>query len=330
MRNPFTRFESPLKKFGRSKKKPNNTHILSHIEIRSFHKRKKRVIFGFLRKLDIKISKEHSLYYVWILVFTILTGIWVWVFGPYLEISRIEIIRDSSYIDINMSYNSVDSIRRKKIYNLDTDKLVDNLIHFQNNIEWVKLDIIFPNRLDIHLHSSEWLFYTHLWENTYVITKNGTFVPSSDIQNLEHIYIYNNIQKPWDFVDYKKVLSEEYLQKIEIILSKIRENMLHVQIESLHYFVTEREVLVETQKWFYIILSLQEEAEPQVEKLVIFDKENGRITEKPYIYIDARVTNKIFLCDIENEFDCRKNLKNLYGEIQRKQESNLQKKEVPF
>lgn len=38
------------------------------------------------------------------------------------------------------------------------------------------------------------------------------------------------------------------------------------------------------------------------------------INETPYLYIDVRIPEKLFLCGFEAEFRCRQNLKYIYGE----------------
>jgi len=88
---------------------------------------------------------------------------------------------------------------------------------------------------------------------------------------------------------------------------------LSLQIKNLHYFVTQRELAVETETGIYLFFDLNKDIEPQIEKLVIFNKEDGDISKKNIIYIDNRVSNKIFYCDTESEYKCRKNLKEIYG-----------------
>lgn len=52
----------------------------------------------------------------------------------------------------------------------------------------------------------------------------------------------------------------------------------------------------------------------QIEKLAVFQKESEDITQKKYIYIDVRIPGKLFLCSYEEEYKCRQNLKDIYGD----------------
>lgn len=64
MKHLFKKIQSPLKNIGKKGKKKSQSNILNNIEIRSFRKRKKRAFFGFLRKFNIEISKQHTPYYI--------------------------------------------------------------------------------------------------------------------------------------------------------------------------------------------------------------------------------------------------------------------------
>jgi hypothetical protein len=49
--------------------------------------------------------------------------------------------------------------------------------------------------------------------------------------------------------------------------------MLGLQVSAIHYFIAEKEVLLEIQKGSYLIFDISRDIKPQLEKLVIFDKE---------------------------------------------------------
>lgn len=316
MKHIFKKIQSPLRSIGKTKKSKTQTHILNNIEIRSFKKRKKRVFFGFLRKFNIQISQEHTPYYVasWIGAIILL---WILIlFSPYLNVHRIEILRDSSYVDLNMAYTSVDTIRWKKIFSLDTQNIAKNIINFQNNIDLVTIKLILPDRVDIQLVSSPAVFSTFLRKKSYIIVENGTLVPSNTVsENLINLEIYGDIEDSNDFIDYKKTLRTEELQKIFAIQKSLRENLLTLNIANLHYFVTQRELAVEINGGMLIFFDLTKDITPQIEKLVVFSKENADITNNTIIYIDNRISNKVFYCDIETEFTCRNNIKNIYWDI---------------
>jgi len=61
------------------------------------------------------------------------------------------------------------------------------------------------------------------------------------------------------------------------------------------------------------IFDLAHDVTSQIEKLAIYEKEKEVLNEKKYIYIDVRIPEKLFLCSLEYEFDCRRNMKQIYG-----------------
>jgi hypothetical protein len=61
------------------------------------------------------------------------------------------------------------------------------------------------------------------------------------------------------------------------------------------------------------IFDLAHDVISQIEKLAIYDKEKGYIFDKKYIYVDTRIPEKLFLCPLEFEYDCRRNMKLIYG-----------------
>jgi hypothetical protein len=62
------------------------------------------------------------------------------------------------------------------------------------------------------------------------------------------------------------------------------------------------------------LFDLSYNIEEQIEKLAIYEKERGNIYEKKYIYVDVRIPEKLFLCPLESEYDCKANIKLIYGD----------------
>jgi hypothetical protein len=81
----------------------------------------------------------------------------------------------------------------------------------------------------------------------------------------------------------------------------------------MYYFPIEREVHIDLKTGTKLIFDLMGEADEQIEKLLIFHKEQFNLKETKFIYIDLRIKNKIFFCNQEDEYKCILNLKNTYS-----------------
>jgi len=257
--------------------------FIKDIKRSKFKKRRNKSILKFLQLFDLRIDKNNIIYvYIWVILL-LAWIVWFILFGPYFQIKTINIIRQDNLSNINIAYKSLEHIR-------DT-----------------------PNKLDVLIGSYEPVFNTNIKWKTYIITKNGSFIPEKANSELKNLTIVS--EKPLSSIpDYKKVISEKHMEKIETIYKEIQTNIIRIQIKDIIYYPTEREVIVDIQWNTKLIFDLEKTVWVQVKRLAIFDTENIQIDVPELVYIDLRISDKVFYCTIETEFQCVTNLKNIYPE----------------
>ena len=81
------------------------------------------------------------------------------------------------------------------------------------------------------------------------------------------------------------------------------------------YYDTEREFHIYGENNMRILFDLESDIASQVEKLIVFHKEEKDLTQGGIVYIDLRVKNKIFYCEIDEEYQCIQNLSSVYSQL---------------
>lgn len=273
-----------------------------------FKKRQKKIFkWSILSSLKITFSKHKLL--LSFLGFVLSVGIWVFfIFWPLFQIKEIIIEHDSQTININQAYDSVDYIRGKNIFFIDDWDVAERIQKNQNSIKDVVFENRFPDTLVIYLSGHQRAFQVD-W---YLILENGAIVgqeaPQEDIPTLrvsEDLYERSIF---W------KTLRATDLESINFLQNELTRNILGFTVKTLYYLPTQRELIIEHQNKNLFIFDLAWNLQSQIEGLTIFHKEWWNIVEKKYVYIDVRIPEKLFLCGFENEFLCRKNMKDIYGD----------------
>jgi len=298
-------------------KRDKKKMYFSEIKTTTFKRRKKQLSLNInkFNYINLIIKNKYIIY------LSILSLLIIWViilfFSPFTKVQKINIIKKDDITNINIAYNSLDNIRWKSILNIDKSKIKSKLIQYQSNLKNINIDIKLPNSIKISLESYLPLFYTtfNIWEleKKYLILSNWTLIPSSkEITDLKLLNIItNDDSKLANFLDYKQIYSENYINNINIIINKLKENIIDINIEELTYYKIERELHIKTNNSI-LIFSLDENISNQIEKLVIFNKDYKNISKAWIYYIDIRVKDKIFYCPNEEEYTCIQNLKRIY------------------
>ncbi len=254
--------------------------------------------------------KKINLYYYIIWTFLILSSIYVLFFSHYFSIKTIDIIREDDIINIDLSYKSIENIRYKPILLEDKELIKTNLFVHQPNIKDIYVRKILPDTIKILISSYKSVFiFEKEWKN-YLITENWVVVPTkikTDIPKI-NIKYKNNLS----IIDYKQIFKEDYIRKIKTIIDLMNQKNSFITINELNYYKKESELHLISKDGIVIIFDLNKESEIQIEKLNIFYKKYVNKLKLWIIYIDLRVNEKIFYCWMENEFQCRVNLKNIY------------------
>ena len=303
-----------IKSFSKRKKRKLNKRklTLSKLNKTSFTKKRKKIVIKNINFEQLKIFWNNIFYY-YLLIFIILTSLSLYIiFWPVFKIKYIEIIKQDNITNMLISYKALENYRWEPIWTPEKKDILKSLQNYQHNIRDIKVKITFPDTLKITIDSYKWLFNTTVNDKTFTITTNGTLIPAQYSEDYSELKIINNIAKS-KFLDYKKVFDSTFLAKISNINNKIKENIINLNIKDITYYVIERELHIETEKDTILIFDLNWNTNEQIEKLAILNKEHIDINKYWIMYIDLRITNKVFYCTIEEEYKCIKNLKSIYS-----------------
>lgn len=304
---------SLLSRFQTKSKRRNTSHIKPRKRVKrtviwkDYSQRKKRImrahISNFLSPL-VNIPKISVIIGIFALIVITITFI---IFWPFFKVHKILILREDNIININKSYSNVEYIRGESIFFLDTSELASRLQKWQQAIQNIKFELSFPDSLSIYLKSYSPIFQS----SDYLILANGSLIKKEgkkqyDVQDMFLSQKLDEIQ----FL--KDGLKPNELKSIQWLLHELPKNILWFSPLTVHYFVTEKEVLISNQLGTVFIFDLTWNIKNQVKQLAIFQKEWWNVSEKKYIYIDVRIPQKLFLCWYEEEFNCRNTIKSIY------------------
>jgi hypothetical protein len=116
-----------------------------------------------------------------------------------------------------------------------------------------------------------------------------------------------------DYAIFSKTLNTNDLKSLDALIKHGKKNILGFNFKRMKYFIKEKELLLMHSSGTIFLFDLSYDVAAQIEKLAIYEKEKGNIFDKRYIYVDTRIAEKLFLCPLESEFDCRRNMKHIYG-----------------
>jgi len=295
----------------RKKIVPNTTrNVFSDDDSRKFKKRKKSQFKNNLKSLSYAFKKQNfkTISLVWIaFVAFAVVFLLVW---PLLKVQTILVTRQDNIININQAYSSLEYIRDKNILFLDTWEIAARLQKSQNSIQNIGFNVKLPNSIEITLKAYPPVFQlteSLILENGSLLTKETTAtydVPMILLQG-------SNIEEDLSFW---KNLNVSEIQKTKLLLSELQKNILWIEIDTIQYFTSEKEVLISDQNQTLYLFDINASVERQIEQLSIFQKESWSLNEKKYIYIDVRIPQKLYVCPIEEEFSCRWNIDTIYWE----------------
>ena len=247
---------------------------------------------------------------LWIIGFTIIFAIII-VYSPILKIQTIEVIRKDDITDINIAYKALQNFRDKFILGVNTKDIAEQLKLYQKNISDVAIQKELPHTLKITIGSYKTSFSTILNQKNYIIVENGVLVPWKawkEVKELKFTPQYSTIN---GVLDYKQIFSPKNIETVQYLYERVKYNLLTENIGDIYYFPKEREVHIDIDKT-KLIFDINGDIDEQIQRLLIFTKENTKLKNSNILYIDLRVKNKIFFCTLETEFDCRATLKKYY------------------
>lgn len=273
-----------------------------------FQKRKKQKYWGWLSSTLIALYKAQK----WLVIFaTLWCVIIIWIFllfWPLLKIDEILVEQNENTVNINQIYDNIEYIRGKNLLLVDTQEISERIKKNQATISSVRTQKILPHTLQLFIESYSPLFQT----DGYLIVENGSLVSTESIrEDLPFVKVSEDL---YETALFDRQLKSQDLQNILLLQQELSKNILGFTSKTLYFLSTEWELFIENSIGNIFIFDLATDIESQVRGLAIFSKEWGNVSEKKYVYIDVRIPLKLFLCEYDNEFSCRKNLKDIYGD----------------
>lgn len=259
--------------------------------------------------------KKLNLYYYLIWLFLILSTIYIVVFSHYFSVKKIDIIWLDETININLAYKSAQNILYTPLIFVDKEKLKNNIIANQPNLKNISIYSILPDTIKITAKSYESNLYFKFDKKAYEITENWVFVPTNWHQEKSYNKFLINIKwldTLW-YLDYKKMLSQNYIQNINLIIKYIKEKNSFIKIDSINYYKKEAELHIKDISGTILIFDLNKDINIQIQKLNIFYKKYYSKIKLWIIYLDLRINEKIIYCPRSSEFDCKENLRYIYN-----------------
>ena len=89
---------------------------------------------------------------------------YILLFSSYFQISPSKVLIESigDGIDINIAYRAIEDIYGENVFSFDESSLAQNLKKYQNNIEKVSIDRLYPNGLKIVIKSFPILYKANI------------------------------------------------------------------------------------------------------------------------------------------------------------------------
>jgi len=302
-------FKNILNKFN---KKRRNSFFIEKKKKKNIFKKRKLYNLNIWKIINYFSNIINTKIIYFSLIWIIFSLILFLIFGPFLKVKKIEILKTDYITNLDIAYKSIDNIREKSLFFLDFDNIKQNLKTYQKNIDKIWIKLILPNTIEITLSSYLDVFNTNInWKN-YIVTENWVLVPNKTSPELKNIEIFHNKINKISILDYKKVFKTKYIKNINYLIYKLEENILNLKIDNLKYYKNERELHIVSNSWINMIFDLNSDIDYQIKSSVIFNKEHYSISKWWLVYIDFRIKNKIYYCSEEIINTCISHLKRLY------------------
>ncbi len=309
------KIEKKAKKFlAKKNKKSRWTQVLGNLNNKKFSKKRNSLKIDITK---IKFPYQNNTKYIpylFIVIIIIFVIFIVVITGPIFRVKNIEITRLDSNTNMNIAYSALEDFRWDNIFNIREQELFNQIKNYQDNLNRINLNIVMPDTLEIEIWSFPEIYNVVIDEKNYSLLQNWSLIPKNRInEELRNLKIEKDY---WDniFLEYRKIFSQEYLEKIIRFDNLVRDNVVDLQIKEMVYYELEREFHMITQNDVILMFSLDwiSTIEDQIRNLVIFDEERQDISNWDLYYVDLRIRNKIFYCLNENANQCESNIKNTY------------------
>lgn len=255
------------------------------------------------------IKKVNFYYYIlWLLL--IFSSWYILFFSDYFSIKTIDVIRNDSWVNINLVYKSVEDVRYTPIIFADKKAIEDKIMSYQPNINSITINKILPNNLKIVLWSYKEIFYFENENKKFLALENWSVIPTPSVDKKDVV----EIKWLWTIwiLDYKVIFNPLHLKRIKEAIDSVKTKNSFVKIKQLTYYKKEWELHIKTDDDIIIIFDLTKQINVQIEKLNIFYKKYQNVIKAWVIYVDLRINEKLIYCTKETQNSCLENLKEIY------------------
>lgn len=258
-------------------------------------------------------KNKYTPYYFWVGAFLILSSIYIFFFSSYFAIQKIYIERTDELSNINIAYKAIWDYYWESLVLLDENEVENKIISYQKNIKSVEIRKMLPDSIKITITSYKWAFNTQMFWREYIVSNNWIFIPIKNSSKLKFTRIHFKDPDTIWIIDYKDILKQEYIKRIWNLIAKLWWNLKELKIKDLDYFPTRKEIHINWDNWSKYIFDLTWNIDEQVSKIKAYFDKYSKIIGPKIIYMDLRITWKIYYCDEEEKNNCYNNLKKIYN-----------------
>lgn len=213
------------------------------------------------------------------------------VFSPYFNLKKISVVRDNPDLDIERVEKVLEDFYGKNMLFLSQREVVSTLQESFPEFREIKVEENWPSEIILKITISPPLFNLLNTDtaNFAVISADGVVLKEEPEEDLPVIKVFqheNTIQLR------EKIMDKEDLQKI-IRAENFLQQVVKLPLHATHLYWTAKELHLISTGEMAIWLDLQQEIEPQLQKLEESINEIGLYTNQ-FVHIDLRIPKQIF------------------------------------
>ena len=231
----------------------------------------------------------------------------------FFRIQNLNIISTDENSNAMLIEKKLQYLKHKHIFNINKQNIQKQILSIEENLKKIKINIIYPNTINIEITSYNILFKTHINKKSILISENWVLIPTKNIKNKYQELNLKHYNLP-NFFLYKKIFNNENLKTIHYIQQKLNENIVNIQIKNIIFYQKEMEVHYIINNDSRIIFDLSKDIDFKLKQLFVFNKEKINIIKQPFIYLDNRIIWKIYYCTVKDSKQCIYNLNYIYNE----------------
>ena len=216
-------------------------------------------------------------------------------FSDFLLIENFTVVEEGTIIDDNEEMNTI--LRRtlsKNLILLNEEEIVQKIKEQQPEIEKVDIKKVFPDSIKVEYEKyptiANLINIVDIVQKKFLVDSQGFLVE----ENIEHPDLPHIYYETSEFLEVRNSFlssdtrSQERLTQI-VNAIKLYEEKFAMSILYAEYKHQEREVHLQTEKHFYVIIDLEKDLVRQIEKLKKALPKLD-IYNEPLVYIDLRIS----------------------------------------